>query len=256
MKQYTITCDDCGLSEGINLATADLHEKGIATAASIVTNFPAAAHAFQLFARYPKLELGVHLNLTDGFPLTRLSVSAPLTRANGHFALRQVLFTRALLPSASFLRMAEAEMRAQIEVFAKAGLQPQHITTHLHFHAVPSLRKIVLRLAGEYRIPWVRVHTLSAGVVPQNPFYSRRALSPSARGMYGHDHLIDVKSWVGRQPAALLSVLAKLQGAVEFVVHPCTPLDETYPSNVRYLPYERFIEMRYLESIYPFLEPQ
>lgn len=250
-KQLTVTCDDCGLSEGINSATADLHERGIATAASIITNFPAAQHAFDLFARYPTLELGVHLNLSDGYPLTEIKRLSPLTWNDGRFQPKGILHLRAFFPGASFLELAEAELRAQIEVFVQAGLRPKHLTTHHHFHSISSLRGIVLRLADEYGVSWVRAHRVGAGVVPQNPFYTtgRR----ESNGVAIPDHLIGVKWWLGYDPERLLAVLKTLEGTVELVVHPCTPEDRSFPDGVSYLPRERFQERCYLENLYPLL---
>jgi predicted glycoside hydrolase/deacetylase ChbG (UPF0249 family) len=253
MKQLIVTCDDCGLSEGINLATAELYEKGIATAASVMTNFPAAHHAFELFARYPDLEMGVHLNLTDGYPLTDLKSATPVTRQDGRFHPKGILHLRALWPSAMFLQLVESELRAQIDIFITAGIRPQHVTTHQHFHSIPSLRRMVLQLAQEYKIPWVRATSLVAGVVPQNPFFSTRETFPTDKGIFMPDHLIGVKWWVGRSPEQLMSVLRSLEGIVEVVIHPCTAQDSTYPRGVGYPPHERFEEMRYLESLHPML---
>ncbi len=106
MKTVIITCDDCGLSEGINLAALALHEKGMATAASLITNFPAVEHAFKLFAAVPSLECGAHLNLTEGEPLTR---SDSLTGPDSRFRGRAAFWRRALLPDRAWLQAVEAE---------------------------------------------------------------------------------------------------------------------------------------------------
>lgn len=251
-RQLIFTCDDCGLSEGINLATVALHEKGMATAASIMTNFPAAQHAFHLFRQHSHLEVGVHLNLTDGYPVLPVKSSSPMTRHDGRFHPKGILHLRALFPGTVFLQMVEAELRAQMDVFVQAGLSPQHLTTHQHFHSIPSLRKVVLQLAREYRIPWVRAHSLIAGVVPQNPFFNKEQ-RPVIDGVYTPDHLIGVKWWLGKNPERLLDVLRTLKGTIEFVIHPCTKQDDTYPEGVNYLPHERFEEVRYIENLYPML---
>jgi len=252
-KQLIITCDDCGLSEGINLAAAELHDRGMATAASVMTNFPAAEHAFDRFARYPALELGVHLNLTDGCPLTDIKGLSPLTWSDGRFQPKGILHLRAFFPGATFLELVEAELRAQIEVFIQAGLRPQHLTTHQHFHSISSLRRIVLQLAREYSVPWVRAHRVGAGVVPQNPFYTTRRADNDDAGVAMPDHLIGIKWWLGHDPERLLAVLQTLEGTIELVVHPCTAEDRTFPEGISYRPRERFQEMRYLESLFPAL---
>src|SRR5258706_4250895 len=100
MRRILVTADDCGLSEGINLATVSLHARGMITAASLITNFPANAHALTLFSAYPSLEIGVHLNLTEGYALTSASPESGLTDLIGRFRTRISLFYRSLLPSA------------------------------------------------------------------------------------------------------------------------------------------------------------
>src|SRR5437762_4661691 len=82
MKPLIVTSDDCGLSPGINLATLDLHAQGIVSSASVMTNFPSTQHALELFRAYPSLSVGVHLNLSEGAPLTH---SASLTGRDGRF---------------------------------------------------------------------------------------------------------------------------------------------------------------------------
>ena len=164
MKKLIVTCDDCGLSEGINLATVDLYEQGFVTAATVMTNFPAAQHALDLFARYPLLDVGVHLNLTDGFPLTGIETSSELTQRDGSFKPKSMLIMNALIARQSFLDLVEAELTAQIEFFLNRGLQPQHLTTHIHFHCFSSLRKIIYNLARKFDIGWVRNSELRRGV--------------------------------------------------------------------------------------------
>ena len=51
----------------------------------------------------------------------------------------------------------EAELRRQIERLLAAGLRLVHANSHQHLHVLPRIFEIVLRLAEEYRIPWVRV---------------------------------------------------------------------------------------------------
>ena len=61
MRKLIVTCDDCGMSEGINNATFELFEKGIITSATIATNFPATQHALDLLSGHKSLDIGVHL---------------------------------------------------------------------------------------------------------------------------------------------------------------------------------------------------
>src|SRR5204862_7483290 len=49
----------------------------------------------------------------------------------------------------------EAELRRQIERLLAGGLTLAHVNSHQHLHVLPRVFEVVLRLAGEYRIPFV-----------------------------------------------------------------------------------------------------
>jgi hypothetical protein len=257
MRRIFITCDDCGLSEGINLAAAQLHQRGIATAASIMTNFPAAQHALLVFSRFPLLNVGVHLDLTEGYSLTKSGVSI-LTQSNGHFRSRPSLFARSLIPSDAFMGSAELELATQINVLVHAGVQPQHLTTHIHFHMFPALRSVVLGLARKYQVSWVRAHSPRAAVLPFNPLLRRRHSAlpdpDSTHAIMIPNYVVVLKYWMGYNPEQLITKLKTLQGIFELVVHPCTERDQTFPHGVPYLPHERFKETHYLERFYELLQ--
>jgi len=251
MNTLFVTCDDCGLSEGINQATLKLHERGMAQCASMLANFPATRHALELFRGVPSFGVGVHLNLTDGFPLTAPEANAGLTRADGGFGAMLPLLWRSLHHSPSLLAAAETELRAQVNVVVQAGLPLHHLSTHLQFHLAPALRVIVLRLAEAYHVPWVRPWRLRATIMPVNPLLDRRI--PSAVGRSAPDYLAVVKYWLGLPPSALAHALAAVPGNVELVVHPGVEQDHTFPAGVHHSPRERQSETQYLERCWPLL---
>jgi len=248
VQKLIITCDDCGLSEGINEATLDLHQREIATAAAIITNFPASYHAYKLFSQYPSLECGIHLNLTDGIPHSKIPSPSPLTLTNGHFRPKWALFAQALHPSSSFIQLVEMELTAQIEHYLQSGLTANHLTTHLHFHIFPSLRSIIFNLAEKFKIAWVRAHRLSSTILPFNPFY-RRHTPPISRVDLQPDYLIPILFWLKINPKRFYERLSALDGSIEIVIHPSTAQDKSFPKGVPYLPGKRFQEMQYLEQV-------
>ena len=249
MNTLFVTCDDCGLSEGINQAALRLHERGMAQGASVLANFPATRHALDLFRSVPTLGIGVHLNLTDGVPLTAPAAHAGLTRPDGGFRAMRPLLWRSIRPVPSLLAAAETELRAQVDVVVEAGLPVHHLSTHLQFHLVPALRLIVLRLAEAYHVPWVRPWRLRATIMPVNPLLDRRIRS--AAGQSAPDYFAVVKYWLGLPPSALAHALAAVPGNVELVVHPGVEQDQTFPVGVHHSPRERQSETRYLERCWP-----
>jgi predicted glycoside hydrolase/deacetylase ChbG (UPF0249 family) len=251
MRNLIITADDCGLSEGINIATARLCEKGVITAASVMANFKASRHALELFAHHSGLDVGVHLNLTDGFSLTRTHNLGGLSDGSGRFRGRRALFSNALAARRGFLTSARMELAAQIDFFLDLGVKPRHLTAHLHFHTLPSLRSIICELAHEYSIEWVRTNKLLRAVVPYNVFLSKakqKEVPDPSCTIRSPDYVVGLNFWMRyASPKQLLAKLLSIEGTVELVIHPCLEHDPTYPQAMSYPPHHRYHEMQYFE---------
>ncbi len=256
-RQLIITADDCGLSEGINQAAYDLYQRGLLTTATMMMNFSAIDHALRLFRQAPRLNLGVHLNLTDGYPLTDIPPQAGLTQADGRFQPRTVLFTRSVFPSDIWLQAAEAEMNAQVESFIQhMGYPPQHLTTHMHFHILPALRYIVLDLADHYAIQWVRAFETTSTVIPYNFFVQQPAeLFRPDNLKITPDYIASVQAWMNFQPDQLVKTMMGLNGLIELVVHPSLDEDTTYPAEMAYKPLARAKEMAFLLQLAEAMQP-
>ena len=188
---------------------------------------------------------GVHLNLNEGYPVRKIASSSPLTRADGQFRSRRSVLMHGLRPSAQFLRLAEDELSAQIEQFLTSGLIAYHLTTHSHFHIVPALRDLIMRLARKFHVGWVRQHRLSATVLPVNPLFTRKHVVTETPNQ--PNYVVPIIFWTERAPALLAKQIDALQGRIEIVVHPSTVDDATFPIDADYLPAKRYKEMQYLE---------
>lgn len=254
MLNLTITADDCGLSRGIDQSVIDLHQSSMVSAASIMANFPQAQAAFEAYSACPTLELGAHLTLTDGKPLTRAAKRSGLVKHNGYFHDRFFLFSMSLFPSEKMLGIVREELSAQLDVFVEAGLRASHITTHHHFHTIPAMRKIVHELAKQYEVSWVRNSDFRLSLVPFNPIFSNKLVTVQ-QAPTTTDYLTPIKVWLDYSPQALLNAVLKLDGWLELIVHPCIFSDPSYPSDVIYSPAERYREAEYLRRFFDILQP-
>jgi predicted glycoside hydrolase/deacetylase ChbG (UPF0249 family) len=246
MPELIITADDCGLSEGINTATVELHQQGYITAASIMANFPAHRHAFELFRQHPTLEIGAHLTLSDGQPVTDdIPEYSPLTKTDNGFRNKFNLFSRLWIPSDETIVWIRHELNAQLKRFIDAKLPPQHITTHHHFHTIPALRKIVYELALRYKVKWVRAHEFRATIAPYN-------LIPYPQQLAGDftfevpSYISPMQSWMSRNVDLYAEKLLELEGTIEIVTHPSIAVDDTFPEDVEYGSALRYAEQEYL----------
>src|SRR5207237_5347821 len=69
MRWLVVTADELGLSSRRNQGIVNAHCKGIVTSASMLAYGPAFAEAVKVAKALPKLDIGVHLNLSEGEPL-------------------------------------------------------------------------------------------------------------------------------------------------------------------------------------------
>jgi chitin disaccharide deacetylase len=152
MKRLIVNADDFGTDEGVVRAIAELHEEGLVTSASCMTNMPAWPQAAAYLREHPELGAGVHLTFNDGVPVLPASRVPALVGPDGRF-LDDGQILRSLRPgTAGQLR---AEFRAQIERFvADTGRRPDHLDNHCSVSYVrPDRFRVTLELAQEYRLP-------------------------------------------------------------------------------------------------------
>ena len=251
-----VTADDCGLSEAINYATLDLHRQGYLNAASVMTNFPAHEHALGIFRDCPDLDVGAHLTLTDGMPV---SIHGPhhshLLRDDRSFRDKFSLYLRALFFSKDTIVWIRQELDAQLARFTAAGMRPQHISTHHHFHSLPNLRKIVYELAADYQVAWVRGHDFRATMNP-HVLLPHEQHQPQNERFYMPNYVTAIQAWMKRPVRDFAQRVAALSGTVEIVAHPAPAIDEGFPPSLNYGTAPRFHEAQYLMAAMDLLRQQ
>ena len=246
MPRLIITADDCGLSPGINTVALDLFRQGYLNAASIMTNFPAHEHALEIFRDQPDLDIGAHLTLTDGKPVSRRGPHhSHLLKDDRSFRNKFSLYLRSVFFSKDTVRWIQQELDAQLRRFADAGLRPRHLTSHHHFHSLPLLRAIVHELAEEYQVEWVRGHDFRASISPHGWLPRPQQQSPY-ESFFMPDYVVAIQAWMKRPAQEFAERIAHLDGTVEIVVHPGPAPDPDFPAAVNHGPAPRNRETAYL----------
>jgi len=156
MKKLIINADDFGLTAGVNEAILDGHLRGTISSASLLANGEAFESAVISARRAPRLGVGVHLNLSEGRPLTQPAVLPSLTDRHGSFSRKPARLWLAKSVHRVNPGEIEKECRAQIEKVLAAGIVPTHLDSHKHVHALPFLGRMLMGLAFEYGIPAIR----------------------------------------------------------------------------------------------------
>lgn len=172
-----LTADDFGLCRQVNEAVCILHDRGVVHSTSLVANTELFDLSVSQLRERPGLQVGVHLNLTDGRPVLSPRQVPSLVNLGGAFhggrhyrVLARVLSRRV---SADEVR---AEWTAQLARVTEAGIRIHHLNSHGHFHLLPAFRAVVLDLVEEFAIPCLRL-LLSVDSL------RHRAFAPCSRGM-------------------------------------------------------------------------
>lgn len=139
-RTLAVCADDFGLAPGISAGIVRLAQAQRLNAVACVTNSPHWETSAPLLGKLPaSVDAGLHLNLTEGRPLSpRLAKLWPRLPSLPMLALRAHL---GWLPRAEL----RSEVHAQLAAFrAATGVAPKFIDGHQHVHHLPGLRGIIL----------------------------------------------------------------------------------------------------------------
>lgn len=239
MKQLIVTADDFGLSVPVNEAVEQAHTQGILTGTSLMVTAPAADDAVERARRLPRLGVGLHLVFVAGRPALPPAQVPDLVGPDGRFLNDPVKTGLRLFFKRSVQQQAEAEMRAQFELFRAAGLPLDHVDGHQHFHQHPVIVSLLARFAAEYGIRAVRIPEEPPLVSwrAQRQDFLKRVLGwlfsanrmrsmrrrLTARGIVGNRHvfgLYDSGRMIGARVDRFLAALP--EGVSELYCHPAT----------------------------------
>ncbi|MBS0210537.1 MAG: ChbG/HpnK family deacetylase [Planctomycetes bacterium] len=171
--------DDFGLNGAVDQGILDSFRHGLLTSASILANGPTAA------LNVPKLraladsgmpsagvagemrttlsdtrepfDIGVHLNLTQGKPVTGAKFPAELLDEQGCFPGIGALFLRLWGTGDRYRRPISAELTAQIETVVGLGIQPSHVNGHQYIELIPAVSDALPGVLERFGISIVRL---------------------------------------------------------------------------------------------------
>ena len=210
-----VNADDFGYDESRTNAILAAWRGGIVTHATVMVTMPDCSRAVALAkqAGFDKA-LGLHVNLTEGCPLTdNIKRHMSFCDENGFFnhAFLRTPLKRFLLTSQERKAVSE-EVEAQFQRFMDCGLTPGHVDSHHHVHFNYSIASVVVPIARKYGFKTIRIgYNL---YVPSRlvrvyrelmNIYYRKRLGTRSRYFAGYNPVID---------------LSTLSAATEIMVHP------------------------------------
>lgn len=170
--------DDLGLNRAVNEGIFRGFRYGPLTSTALLANGPAAFEALQqwklleaeltagklpsaairrtLFDMPLKFDLGVHLNLTEGRPLSGNRYPDKLLDREGRFPGVFVLFAK-LIAWGNALRSAiHEELELQIQLVCDHRLRPTHLNGHQYIELLPVVKNLIPELMKKFGIRAVR----------------------------------------------------------------------------------------------------
>jgi len=151
-----INADDFGLNEHITKAIAEAFKRGLITDTTMMATGKYFDEAVALAKEQGFFDrIGVHLNLTEGEPLTEDIKAQPRFVNNGRF--HKGYDRRKKLTSAEQEAISK-ELSAQIEKLQKAGICITHADSHHHVHTGLYIAPVVVRVCREHGINKIRLH--------------------------------------------------------------------------------------------------
>ena len=210
-RKIIVNADDFGMSAETNRAIVEAFENSVISSTTLMANMPGFEEACELAHRHRLLgKIGLHLNLTAGYPL-----SAPIRRCPrfcdnvGMFRARQTLFRL----SKEERLAVETEIASQIRACLDCGLSPTHLDSHHHVHTEWAIGAAAITIARRFKIKAIRLaRNCGPGIDLVHRFY--KIAYNSRLRMYG---LAKTRYFGAAEDVR--EILATASGDVEVMVH-------------------------------------
>jgi len=154
-KMLIVNADDFGMYEEISDGIITAHLEGIVKSTSLMVNMPDAERAVRLAQQTPSLDVGMHLNITEGHPVLPPEKVPTLVNSTGEF-----LSDKKLIPKIKKFRVSpfeiEEEFSAQVKKMLDMGIRPTHLDSHHHVHIYPLSAWAFKKVAKKFGINKVR----------------------------------------------------------------------------------------------------
>ncbi len=151
-KKFLIfNSDDFGHSHPFNLGIYKGIKAGVLQTSCILSNTEGYKEAVSLKSDLIGMKFGIHLNIVEGKSITEGNF---LVDSKGNFNSGYIEILKKSYDK-NFTDSVEFEFRAQIERVL-SDFEVDHINSHVHIHSIPNIFKLTVKLAEEYKIPYIR----------------------------------------------------------------------------------------------------
>jgi predicted glycoside hydrolase/deacetylase ChbG (UPF0249 family) len=171
--------DDLGMNAAVDDGIFDCFDRGVLTSTAVLANGPTAASALarmrqlndSFFGRDStrsrlrerlgdpgtRFDVGVHLNLVQGRPLTGARYPSELLDEDGCFVEMGALFRKLIVKSRRWRVQIEAELSGQVAWVVDHGITPTHVNGHRYVELIPGVTEAIIALLPRFSISTLRV---------------------------------------------------------------------------------------------------
>jgi predicted glycoside hydrolase/deacetylase ChbG (UPF0249 family) len=217
-----VTADDLGLSPAVTKGILESHRRGVVRSTSLIVTADSSAEGAAQARMEPDLEIGLHLDLVGGWPVSDPAVVRSLVDDDGRFLGLGELSKR-LFSGRVRARELAAEIRAQAALARSWGILPLAWDSHRHVHLMPPVARVMGRIARDEGVRWIRRARSPRAWTGPKQTALRAATLVSAlafRGIPGNGWYVDITSERPRLDAAGVALLAAYGGVGEIGAHP------------------------------------
>lgn len=124
-----INADDFGITKSANESIIELANLGVLSSTTVMANMPHASEITELLA-IEKIGIGLHINLTQGMPISNPHQIPSLVDANGNF-LEKKGFEKAIKSGLIQKKDIKTEIMAQFDwLYQRIGNRLDHFDSH------------------------------------------------------------------------------------------------------------------------------
>lgn len=167
-----INADDFGLNHAVNLGVVRAFERRLCSSCTIMPNMPGFGEAAEL-VRVLGLghHVGLHLTLTEGVPVTEgIRAVHRFCDEEGKFRLSRK--ERVMRLSDGERKALQTEVEGQIARCRRHGIALTHLDSHSHAHEEWAIASLIIEMAREMKIPYVRLcKNFGPGMSPPKQLY-------------------------------------------------------------------------------------
>jgi predicted glycoside hydrolase/deacetylase ChbG (UPF0249 family) len=160
MVRIIINSDDFGLSKEVNDAIALSFQENLISSTTCLVNFDDGLQYASMLVKQGKVPadaIGIHFNLSEGFPISDEILSCNEFCENGKFHGKLTLKPIFLLDKHKS-KILYNELELQLKKFIRTfGFSPSHIDGHHHIQTQWAVIGEVMKVAKKYKIKRIRI---------------------------------------------------------------------------------------------------